>query len=302
MSMFSGLGRFGQMARLGLAALALLMLFSITVPAGAQTNADLNGDLGDAPDSSNHLSISLRAYPNHLLTSPLARYPSVFDPGLPGPQGPFHHNPLGRSWLGASASSERDADLLEDQDPVTNIWTNGAQRHANQDLLDDTLSAQGINLPRCARTSFEYTVSGAANLDEHRDYVNVWIDMNADGDWGDVVSCTTADGDKVEVSEWAVRNQPISVRPGQNSITTPLFGSAHTNKDERNLWLRITVAEDVLSEEHGDGSGPAGGFKTGETEDYFMTPASAAAASMRSASGADDAIIYEPDISYYTTY
>jgi hypothetical protein len=300
MTMF--LGTAGRSIRIGLA--ALLLLFSITLPAGAQTSADLKGDLGDAPDSSNHDQSSLKAYPNHLLTSPVASYPSVFDPGLSGPQGPFHHNPLGRAWLGASVSSERDADLLPDDDPTANIYTDGtdgARHQANQDLLDDTLPARGINLPRCASTSFEYTVSGSALMGEHRDYVNVWIDMNADGDWGDTVSCTTAEG-KVKVSEWAVKNQPIIVRPGQNKIMTPIFGSAHTNQDERKLWLRITLAESPLSDEHGDGSGPASGFNSGETEDYLMTPASGPSAAMRTASGADDAIIYVPDVSYYTTY
>jgi hypothetical protein len=300
MTMFFGTA--GRAIRLGMTALLLLLLFSITIPAGAQTNADSKGDLGDAPDSTNHLSTSLKAYPNHLLTSPPGRYPSVFDPSLPGPQGPFHYNPLGRSWLGASASSEHDADMSPDDDPVANIYADNSKRQANQDLLDDTLSAQGINLPRCARTSFAYTVSGAATMGEHRDHVNVWIDMNADGDWGDVVSCTTAEGHNVQMSEWAIQNQPIIVRPGQTSIQTPLFGSAHTNKDERNLWMRITLTEDILSEEHSDGRGLASGFKSGETEDYLMRPASATSAAMRTASAADDILIYEPDISYYTTY
>ena len=302
MSMFSGLGRFGHLARLGLAALALLMLFSITVPAGAQKSAENRGDLGDAPDSSNHLSTTMKAYPDNLSTSPIASYPSVFDPSLPGPQGPFHRNPLARSWLGSGVSSERDADLLPDEDPVANIYKINTVRQANHDLMEDSLPAQGINLPRCAKTSFDFTVSGAANLDKHPDYVNVWLDFNANGRWGDTVSCITAEGNKVEVSEWAVKNQRIDVNPGINIITTTTFGSAHTNKDERNLWMRITLADVTLSDEHNDGHGPANGFNSGETEDYLMTPASAAAASMRTASDANDAIMYEPDISYYTTY
>jgi hypothetical protein len=294
--------------------LALVLMIGLVLwpldgsrPAAAQADAELRGDLGDAPDSSNHNGTSLKAYPNHYSMSAQAQYPSVFDPSLPGPQGPFHRNPRSRSWLGAGVSSERDADLLPDEDSEANIvFIDSSRRQysnqANRDLLEDSLSADGINLPRCAKTSFDVTVSGAANMEGQFDYVNVWLDFNGNGRWGDTVSCITAEGNNVEVSEWAVKNQRISVKPGRNIIPTTMFGSAHTNKDEKNLWMRITLAESTLSDEHSDGSGPANGFNSGETEDYLMTPASATAASMRSASGADSSIIYVPDIAYYTGY
>ena len=300
MSMFSGLGRSGHTARLGLTALALLMLFSNSTPTQAQDNS--LGDYGDAPDTTNHFGLPMYAYPDGPAPRPEANYPTVVDIGAGGPQGPWHRNPSARSWLGALAGSEEaNADQAPDADGALNIRpVAGHQGRADYDRADGhTLPTGVIDLPECDLTTFTYGVSGAAGVAGHYDYVNVWFDFNEDGDWEDSFGCVDAVGGGRTVSEWAVQNQVVAVGAGPNILVTPGFTSGHSGTAGR-IWMRITLTEVVVASSFYDGSGPLTGYQFGETSDILLRPT--APASKQTMQAANGGTSYAPEVSYYHTY
>jgi hypothetical protein len=101
--------------------------------------------------------------------------------------------------------------------------------------------------------------------------------------------------------EWAVRNQVLTnLSAGIHKITTPAFMPYHPFRHSDDvyrvdpIWMRITISErpwgpvaispttvavspatadisPINCVGHG-GSGPKGGYKIGETEDYFFVP------------------------------
>ncbi|HYF65267.1 MAG TPA: GEVED domain-containing protein [Herpetosiphonaceae bacterium] len=293
MSMFSGAAGLGRALRGGIAAIVFLMLFSFSIPARAQDNAAA-GDLGDAPDSTNHdAGNDMHAYPG----TGFANYPTVSDPNLPGPQGPRHLDPAGRSWLGGAVSDEADADLMPDDDIGPNI--SAFSQTANRDGADDSLGDEGIWFARCGKTSFSYTVSGAAALEPHEDYVNIWLDYNGDGDWADTLHCRDSALVVREVREWAVRNQPVTVAAGVNAVSTPQFRTIVPELGA--TWMRMTITATTLPAAAQDGRGPAAGHSFGETEDHLLTTAPPASAD-KTAQQASDGTTFWPDVAYYRTY
>ena len=219
-------------------------------------------DLGDAPDSTNHFNKPMAAY-----AGVLARFPTVFDSTTGLPQGPKHLQPKGLAWLGKDVSFEDEADLLPDADGVTNI--DPGANAADRDKYDD-----GVLLPiviplMCGQTQFQYTVTSTAAA---KLYVNVWIDFNRDGDWDDPMQkCPLGPTVTGSFTEWAVQNELITVPgPGTFTFTTPPFGAANPTKGA-DMWMRITLTDHPIASVHGaDGSGPATGYKYGETEDYLL--------------------------------
>jgi hypothetical protein len=217
-------------------------------------------DLGDAPDSTNHSGMSMTAYPGVT-----ANFPTIFDPGTGLPSGPMHLDPYGDAWLGHWVSLEYDADLMLDEDLVTNL--DPASGQANRDEKDD-----GVIFPvpfsHCQISWFLYTVTiqpGAPDIDR---YVNVWFDWNRDGDFDDMLTCSQQEN----VSEWAVQNQLIDrwSPPGTYVIQTPNYKAWNMpDNDIEGLWMRISIAEQIAPSE-GDGRGPSGGYLYGETEDYYL--------------------------------
>ncbi len=83
--------------------------------------------------------------------------------------------------------------------------------------------------------------------------VNILIDYNYDGDWGDPISGP-------DTGEWVVKNLPISVP--MNSYQT---FSVNINRPARTTWMRMTLSADSPSDYIGMGI-----FKIGETEDYLL--------------------------------
>jgi hypothetical protein len=253
-----------------LIALAFMLAFSLLLPSLslAQIGTTPPGDLGDAPDSTNHFGAPMKAYP-----AVLARYPTVFDPATGAPPGPLHINPTGNGWLGAAVSKEADADLLPDADGVTNI--DPPTDTPNRDRFDDgiaPLSTTGIALPQCQRTQFRFIVTGAPVVTAPTGVVNVWFDWNRDGDWEDVFTCASPTGALVRVPEWAVQNQVVNIVPGSAVWATTPFVSFHPAGNS-NIWMRINLAEaraplNPLTN-LADGRGPPNGYRFGETEDYF---------------------------------
>ncbi len=217
-------------------------------------------DLGDAPDSTNHFGFKMDAY-----SGVPARFPTVYDPATGLPPGPKHLAPKGLAWLGKDVSFEDEADVPPDQDGVTNI--DPSANLANRDGFDD-----GVALPvaiplNCGYTQFKYTVTSTVAT---RLYVNVWIDFNRDGDWEDAFKCALGPAIDGLVREWAVQNEVISVVPGLNTFTTPPFLAANPTKGA-DMWMRVTLTDQPIGPAQGaDGSGPVGGYKYGETEDYLL--------------------------------
>jgi len=299
MSMFSGSAGYGRAARLGFLGIVLMLFSLVANPAGAQSDTALPGDYGDAPDTTNRSPWPMNAYPwNSGMASVgfseppdvLAHYPTVFDPGSSNPQGPWHRFPLGRAWLGQSASIEDHAGYGYDPDihptrpsgNVNNIkpaplnpHTNEREGLAGYDGFDDALPHDvNISLPDCAETGFAYTVSGAAKAGKTVNYLNVWFDGNRDGDFDDNTNICWNPNTQPHahaVPERAVNNQRIEVNPGSNLFFTPRFYSAHFHVDgyDELIWMRMTLTAAPI--DSADGRGSLQGFDYGETEDYLLT-------------------------------
>jgi PKD repeat protein len=209
----------------------------------------------------------MTAYPKGGPTGVGAQFPTVFDPGTGLPSGPLHLMPRADSWLGEQVTLERDADLLPDEDGVTNIDPRGNK--PDRDKADDGVKVP-VPAPHCVRSTFKYMVkiaSGAPKVDR---YINVWFDWNRDGDWADALECDK----RGDAPEWAVQNAVVTLGPGTYILETPAYlpwNPAGGNIKE--TWMRISIAEQPApSASPADGRGPSSGYKYGETEDYYFKP------------------------------
>lgn len=218
---------------------------------------DVQGDLGDAPDSSNHAGSPMTAYAGGVA----ATYPTVYSPATGSPEGPIHWVPGADSLLGSLISAEQDADLLPDADGVTNI--DPPTDAKDRDVGDDGVSFPLV-LPQCQQTQFQYRLQIAGPTTMIR-YTNAWVDFNRDGDWADAVACVDGGGQQQSVSEWVVQDQATSLGTGVHMITTPSFWSVDPGAE---VWFRTTVSESTAA--GSDGRGAKGGFEIGETEDYLL--------------------------------
>ena len=240
-------------------------------------------DLGDAPDSTNHYGVSMSAYPG-AYPGVEAHFPTVYTGTTPlEPHGPMHRlagslataGPID-SCLGTNVSAEGEADRSFDED--AGVW--GASHNISPTVdfsngegsffyPEDGLWLPGV-LNHCASHTLNYQVTLAPGTAPIH-YINVWLDWNRDGDWGDVFTCTVP-GD---APEWAVQNQVVPyTAPGSYSVSTPAFLAYHPTDPYDPTWVRITLSEqpaplDPLTS-RADGRGPAGGYAYGETEDYYL--------------------------------
>jgi hypothetical protein len=218
-------------------------------------------DLGDAPARLNHAGQPMTAYPIGGPSGVSAQFPTVYDPLL-GALGPIHWQPRSGAWLGDRVTRERNADLGPDEDGVTNIVP--ADDLPDLDAADDGLQSP-LQPGHCAQTTFRFTVTFPAGGPQEY-YLNAWFDWDRNGLWGGVpYECFPGPLPQ----EWAVRNMVI-VRPGgagAYSFTSPAFTAWNPDPDQP-LWLRLTLSERPA--EQADGSGPAGGYEYGETEDYYL--------------------------------
>lgn len=233
-------------------------------------------DLGDAPDSSANLTRRMTAYPDSGHGVVLGHFPTVYDDGAGQPHGPLHLAPRAVARLGPAVSLENEANKGVDEDTVNNI--NPSQDKADQDGADDGVVLP-LKLPHGEFASFDYIVTVTQPVQTA--WVNVWFDWNRDGDWDDDSTSnpemTTDDQDYV--SEWAVQNQFLYDLPvGTHHITTPAFRAWHPAIGPQKVWMRITLSEkpwkggDYPGVLGNGGSGPAGGYAIGETEDYLIVP------------------------------
>ena len=223
-------------------------------------------DLGDAPDTTNSFSTSMTAYPGVT-----ANFPTVYQAGSP-PHGPIHWQPKALAFLGQGVTLENEADTGPDEDGVNNL--DPPNDAANLDGADDGVSMP-LTLVHCEQNTFDYVVT-VVNPLQKSIYANVWFDWNQDGDWDDTMKCPAGDL-IVPASEWAVQNQQLQLSgPGVFTFTTPRFmawfspdGAVHDG-----AWMRITLSEQewepTADLPGAGGSGPADGYRYGETEDYYV--------------------------------
>jgi hypothetical protein len=247
-------------------ALILGLALSATALSQPVQAAITTPDLGDAPASTNNFGIGMQW---HAASPASAQFPTVFFGGVQ-PTGPKHFNSptlfyLGNSSAGGTITAENQADSGADADGANNI--NPPANMADQDRGDDgpdwsTLGA----ITACQPKQYRYFVTVLPGAPSTA-YVNSWYDFNQSGRWGDIFACGS-----LSVDEWIVKNQMITFPgPGVYAFSTPVFNAA-PNPSQYPRWARITLSETPLSNTTPArmGSGPASGWKYGETEDFRL--------------------------------
>jgi plastocyanin len=237
-------------------------------------------DLGDAPDSSNHAGVAMRAYP-----AVQANFPTVFDPATGIPPGPLHRHPR-PFHLGPRVSLEAEADIGPDQDPTNNIIP--AADQPNRDRRDDGINPAQLGFAHCQPGSLNVDVfidpAAQARLLEQglkEGYLNIWVDGRRDGDWDDALACPPVAGQPSTALEHIVIDHPVDIAglfAGVNTIAVPT-GPVPWPAElvEQPAWLRVTLSERPSNKTlvaggipYGDGRGYDEPFALGETEDYLI--------------------------------
>ena len=253
----------------------LVITYSVPPPEGARP------DLGDAPDSSNHLGLNNTAYNNGGV---LGRFPTVWDVPVGQAAGPRHDNLTGEGILGDYLSREFEADTGSDQDGANNILDGGTD-NANNDRGDDGWRNRNIKFFDCRKQTLTVRVTKSPNATRNYMYLNAWFDGNRDGDWGDIAGCADPNGGPAQTSyEWIVQDYIVDMTAvpaggyldfqiNTERVLNSTGGKAH--------WMRFTLSEDRAVQPPGggfpDGRGPhpnsaQGSYQFGETEDVLQKP------------------------------
>lgn len=262
---------------------------------GARGNA--LHDFGDAPDSTfNHWNFESNLAYEGIVGS----FPTVWE--LPSdapaqePSGPRHVEPLAVAWLGPEVSLEQAADTDIDSDLLRNILDDGVTLPADvadRDTDDDgwpqrpdpreTDPQQPEEECRRERLIVHVSHFSEAQVIPEIIYLNVWMDLDRDGDWDDdQPDCDPEDDDGF--AEWIVRDYEVDVRnadPDEDGLLLTVVTEPYrdpTPLEER--WVRFTLSEQPapLNPQTGsaDGRGPRypDSYQYGETEDYLWRPSS----------------------------
>lgn len=127
----------------------------------------------------------------------------------------------------------------------------------------------GVELPdswvACERGSVRMNLYNCSP-DDLTVHANVLVDWNEDGDWNDVLQCPGPEC----TPEWAVKNLEVTLAPGCNTVTTPLFRIGHI---PGSAWMRVTTSLEAAPDDfpwNGSVSLPSGVFHAGETEDHVV--------------------------------
>lgn len=213
----------------------------------------------------------------------------------PGPAGYVNHvhpgPPTPAAWLGCGnpgVDSEPDGKTnlqlyfgqvsgcdnltIVDCNDLT-IGANYGQDECPGDGVDAGIDAPFV-FPRCKPFTFNYQAANASQTPVSM-YLNVLVDWNDDGDWNDIDNCAFQGGC---APEWAVKNHPILLAPGCNTMATPSFQTGLGLPDplqtaQRPQWMRVTITFQPVTDEFpwaGSELLPGGSFEGGETEDYVF--------------------------------
>ena len=185
-------------------------------------------DLGDAPDG------GVAGYADAAVQ---ASFPTLASSGGP------RIAKSGFETLGSAVSGDDDAKLT------------------NADEDDDGVTGMAVSLDAAPLASLQLDIGVAAEAPETTRYLNVLIDLNADGTWGG----TAAGGEP----EWVVQNQAIDVAPGTiTGLATSEFAFSDGMRIPENAWMRVLLTRIEIAGNDWDGGGA---FEFGEVEDYLVT-------------------------------
>ena len=169
---------------------------------------------------------------------------------LPGRSGPYHLN-VSHEWIGMGLSSTTDKEL--------------DARVIDKDFDDGIVNIYAVNSCGPGCTIGQVSVSVGRDSDSAIRYLNVAADLNHDGQF----SFYPAAG-KFQ-HEWLLINLPIMTTSRQ-SMVGGVFRIVDPLVLTQTPCVRITLTTEMIDPlsfgiTGWDGSGPAGGFARGETED-----------------------------------
>ena len=122
-----------------------------------------------------------------------------------------------------------------------------------------------VSFAACSFDSVEFLAMNCDATEQQVAYLNVCVDMNADGDWNDNFLCA---GSAVCAYEWAVKNSPIVLPPGCSVQNT---GSFAIGPNTGPGWMRLTLTLQPVGDDfpwNGSFGVVGNAFACGETEDY----------------------------------
>jgi hypothetical protein len=120
-----------------------------------------------------------------------------------------------------------------------------------------------VSFTACSDDSVEFLVMNCDAFEQQVAYLNVLVDMNADGDWNDNFRC----GARCAF-EWAVKNRPVVLPPGCSTMST---GAFLVGPNAGPGWMRMTLTLQPVGDDfpwNGSAGVAGGAFVCGETEDY----------------------------------
>lgn len=142
--------------------------------------------------------------------------------------------------------------------------------YGQDEAIADAAFDAGVRAPVdftvCAPDSVEFFVMNCEPGEQQAAFLNVLVDMNADGDWNDNFDCGGACA-----YEWAVKNRPVLLPYGCTTMTT---GAFLVGPNAGPGWMRLTLTLLPVGDDfpwNGSAGVHGGAFACGETEDYPVT-------------------------------
>lgn len=118
----------------------------------------------------------------------------------------------------------------------------------------------------CSYDSVDLLVMNCDQVEFTFAYLNVLVDMNADGDWNDNFLCGAQCA-----YEWTVKNRLVALPPGCTTLNT---GGFLVGPNAGPSWMRTTLTLQPVGDDfpwNGSAASPRGAFACGETEDHPVT-------------------------------
>jgi hypothetical protein len=281
----------GRAALAATVAAALAIVVIAAFPAFA-TDVDGPGDctrqireFGDAPEGVvAYPSGVIGGFPTCLAPGPVATQVLPCPPPVPvpppGPAGYVNHMQFGMPpnyWLGCypgpmGIDSEPDGKTNSpaigisacSQLPTDCIEPAFGMAFDQDECFGDGSDA-GVAPPVLVACTPGVLVLSTSNCGQPRQvFLNVCLDMNADGDWTDTHLCPAG----ACASEWAIVNFPFLLPPGCATLTTPTF---LVGPFPGPGWLRVSISSEPMPPSYpwnGTAGNPSGFVQGGETEDY----------------------------------